>query len=243
MIPNSSTHPARPALKGELEFDRVHSRTHHPVLLLLAATLCTAAQGAAQWYNFGNPPEHRLTVDFGGGLTPTLGSTTQRLTTGWNLQVGGGVNLNDKVGILAQFMYSGLGVNQSVIQESGAPGATSNVWGISLDPIVRVKPKGRVGFYFIGGPGFYRRTINFTQPVLAQTLIFDPFFGIYPITYQTNQTIASFSKNAFGLNGGMGVTFAVGQGGAKLFAEARYHWIRTSNRYTRILPITFGVRW
>jgi hypothetical protein len=45
-----------------------------------------------------------------------------------------------------------------------------------MDPIVRFNPRGKVDFYLIGGPGAYRRTVEFTQPTIATVTAFDPFF-------------------------------------------------------------------
>lgn len=34
--------------------------------------------------------------------------------------------------------------------------------------------------YLIGGGGYYRRTVEFTQPAITTVTAFDPFFGFYP---------------------------------------------------------------
>ena len=43
----------------------------------------------------------------------------------------------------------------------------------------RLHPPGTVDPYFTGGVGYYRRTIQFTQPTVAPVDIFDPFFGFF----------------------------------------------------------------
>jgi hypothetical protein len=48
------------------------------------------------------------------------------------------------------------------------------------------------------------------------------------------------SSTDFGLNGGAGFTAAVGQGSARLFAEARFHTIFEGDN-VNLLPITIGV--
>jgi hypothetical protein len=57
-----------------------------------------------------------------------------------------------------------------------------------------------------------------------------------------NQVLGSVSDNAWGVNGGGGVSVALGESGAELFAEVRYHYAHTAPTTTSIVPITFGLR-
>ncbi|HEX5410314.1 MAG TPA: outer membrane beta-barrel protein [Terriglobia bacterium] len=189
-------------------------------------------------------PFHRWNFDIGAGATPTVGTTKDELSTGWNVQGGAGVNFNPYLGVTAQVLYTGLGVNNSVIRRFNVPGADAHIWGFTLNPEVRINPDGRVGLYFIGGGGYYRRVVNFTEPTLQTTLVFDPFFGIItPVTYQAKAIIGTITRVGWGGNVGEGITFRVGRGGAKLFVEARFHYISTQSEATKIVPITVGVRW
>ena len=108
---------------------------------------------------------------------------------------------------------------------------------------MHLNPRGHVDFYLIGGPGIYRRTVEFTQPTVATVTAFDPFFGyFFPVNVPANQVIGSFSTTKFGMNGGGGLSFRVGHGNAKLFAEARYIKMYTKGTSTSLLPVTFGFR-
>jgi hypothetical protein len=78
---------------------------------------------------------------------------------------------------LTQFTYNGFGVRPLVLAEAGAPAANSHMWSITVDPKLRLHPSGRVDPYIVGGVGYYRRTIEFTQPTVAPVFLFDPFFG------------------------------------------------------------------
>ena len=67
--------------------------------------------------------------------------------------------------------------------------------------------KGRVGRersfdpYVVGGVGYYRRTIQFTQPTLVPVTVFDPFFGfLYGVT-QANQVLGTLTQD--GVGGGL----------------------------------------
>ena len=188
------------------------------------------------------PP--RFTFDAGAGFTQPLGHLENRIDTGWNMQVGAGINLTPRLGVMGQFMYTRSGLNGSFLQSVNVPDGNFRMWGFSLDPIVRLNPRGRVDFYLIGGPGIYRRTVEFTQPTVATVNAFDPFFGFFfPVNVPANQSLGSFGTTRFGLNGGGGVTMRVGHGNAKLFAEARYVKMFTRGTSTSVLPVTFGVRY
>jgi len=58
-----------------------------------------------------------------------------------------------------------------------------------------------------------------------------------------NQILSSYSVNKGGWNAGVGLDFKFGDSRAKLFAEARYHYVKTRSVATEILPNTVGVRW
>lgn len=207
------------------------------IMVLCFAFAATTA--LAQTYPF-----HRLNLDLGAGVTPTLGTTNNELNTGWNIVGGAGFNFNRPFGVVLQVMYSSLGVNNSVLNEFDVPGADAHLWAFTLNPIIRLRNKDRVGFYVIGGPGYYRRVLNLTEPTIAIVTVFDPFFGIIaPVAFPANQIIGTITKVGWGGNIGAGITYRLRDSGAKLFAEVRYHHIGTNPKAMDILPVTFGVRW
>jgi hypothetical protein len=109
---------------------------------------------------------------------------------------------------------------------------------------VRLNPRGRFDMYFLGGGGYYRRTVEFTEPTLAVVTVFDPFYGVFfPAAIPANNVLGSFTQNKGGLNIGGGFTVRLGEDtNVKLFAETRYHYLFTNQR-TTIVPVTFGFRW
>jgi hypothetical protein len=97
--------------------------------------------------------------------------------------------------------------------------------------------------YLLGGGGYLRRTVEFTQPVLAQTVIFDPWWGYFgPALVPVNQVLGSVTSNAGALDVGGGINFPVGSG-MKIFLETRYVHGFTGHSGTSLVPIMFGVRW
>jgi hypothetical protein len=111
--------------------------------------------------------------------------------------------------------------------------------------MLRINPNGRFDAYLIGGGGFYRRTVEFTQPGVGTITLFDPFWGVvYPAAVPVTDVLGSFTQHKGGLNVGGGVSFRIrGDSDTRVFAETRYHHIYTTPVRTSILPVTFGLRW
>ncbi|HWB86234.1 MAG TPA: outer membrane beta-barrel protein [Bryobacteraceae bacterium] len=185
----------------------------------------------------------RFAWQVGGGFSEPVKDLGHHLDTGWNATAGAGVNLDSHVGVMVDFMYNHFGINRTSLNEVQAPNGTAGVWAFTLDPIVRFAPHGHVGFYVTGGGGVYHRTVEFTQPAIADVTLFDPWFGVFfPSQVVTNQVIGSFSVTKPGFNIGAGVTFRVGDN-SQFYAETRYHKMFTDRVNTTILPVTFGFRW
>ncbi len=185
----------------------------------------------------------RFTGYVGGGFTPAVNPIGSRLDTGWNISAGAGMNANHHFGLMLDFTFNDLGINQTSLQQAQAPGGSVRVWGFTLDPIVHLTQEGPVDVYVTGGGGIYNRTVEYTQPSIGTGTFFDPWFGFYPAAFQTTQVIGSFSQYKGGINGGVGFSVKLGQSRTKLFAEARYHHVFTRNVETDILPVSFGLRW
>ena len=205
-------------------------------------TVCCLAGLVIVQAQVAEPP--RFSFDIGAGFNKPIGSLENRTDTGWNVQGGAGINLTPSFGIMGQFMFTESGLTTSYLRSLNQPDGNFRMWGFSADPIFRFNPRGRTDFYLIGGPGIYRRTVEFTQPTIATVTAFDPFFGFFfPVDVPARQVIGSFGTTKFGMNGGGGFTFRLGSSNAKLFAEARYIKMYTKGTSTSVLPVTIGLRW
>jgi hypothetical protein len=112
-----------------------------------------------------------------------------------------------------------------------------------LDPKVNFKPGSRLDPYVVGGGGYYRRTVQFTAPTAAPTLIFDPFFGyFYNALVPVNQVLGTITRDGAGGSLGAGFDFGMSHG-TTFFTEARYVYAGTGSLPTRVVPVTFGFRW
>jgi hypothetical protein len=185
---------------------------------------------------------HRFTFSAGGGFTTQTGRIANDLDNGGNLQLSGGIN----AGILSlngTFMFNGMGLTRSSLQEVNVPDGYAHVYTFTIDPKLRV-PLGRVNLYAVGGGGWMRRTVTFTKPVLAETIVFNPWWGYYgPALVPASQSLGSVSENAGVWDVGGGFDFPLPRTGWKLFVEARYFDGMTSQTRTTIVPITVGLRW
>ena len=208
----------------------------------------------------------------GGGMTLPTNTTDKYNTVSYSVKVGAGRNFNKMFGLLAEYNYDRFGLtgtnltnqenlynslgyvdnNNSPVSFAGLDG-NAHTWSLTLNPIIHLYDTDSLGFYVVGGGGFYRKLTNFTLPVTGFNC--DPYYGCY--YYGASQTIDHYSNNAGGVNGGIGFTYKLSKfANEKLFAEARYTWIANSqsqnsvnglypqnNLRTIYVPVTFGLRW
>src|SRR5207247_1746093 len=117
----------------------------------------------------------KFTFEIGGGFTEPVQHTPNRLDTGFNFTVGGGMNFTPHFGVVGEFGYNELGVTSRVLQAEGVPNGTGRIYSLTLNPIVHFNPRGRFDAYIVGGGGYYRRTIEFTEPTVTTVTAFDQF--------------------------------------------------------------------
>lgn len=189
---------------------------------------------------------NKYTFFGGGGVSLPTGGTNNYLSTGYNVQVGGGRNFNKKLALLAQFDFNHFGLQTNTLNnllstyqtlcgtscsDSGTAisqiGGTNHIWSFTVDPMYTYMDHEKFGGYVIGGVGFYHKVTDFTTPATGEYC--DPYYGCYE--YQANQTIDSYVSNAFGANGGLGFTYKGSRfSDLKFYAEARYVYTANSRR-------------
>jgi hypothetical protein len=137
-------------------------------------------------------------------------------------------------------------------------GGSVHDWSFTLNPIYTFWTSDTLGAYVVGGLGFYHKYTQFTTPAIGTYC--DPFYGCYQ--YQANQPVDWYTSNAFGVNGGLGMTYKFSRfAPERFYVEARYVYTINSERpfdvsgttsyfnafpqasaKTTYIPITFGVR-
>jgi opacity protein-like surface antigen len=187
---------------------------------------------------------HKLTINGGGGVSLLVGTIGSRLDTGWHATGGVGYNFTRNFSTTVQFTYHELGVSRRTLQEAAVPDGNAHVWSITLDPRISFAPDSRFNPYVVFGGGYFRRTVEFTRPTTQAVNIFDPFFGIFYTAFvPANAVLGQITRDGAGWDAGTGFDFGIGHNGLKIFTEARYVYGGTGSLPTRIVPVTFGLRW
>jgi hypothetical protein len=224
---------------SKVNCSRARVSTPMPTRPLLTLFICSllVQPVAAQRFNF----------NIGGGPAIPLSHAGDFANTSYNFVVGGGpANLAPHVKFNGEFMFHGLPLKRSVIDEAQIPSAKGRLYAVTGNLLVGGGDK--KGAYVIVGGGWYRRTAEAPETKFAAGDVCAPVLqwwdakcmnGVFP----ADVTIASHSSNAGGINIGAGLTVSAGKSGAHLYAEVRYHHAFTDGVDTTVLPITFGIRW
>jgi hypothetical protein len=186
---------------------------------------------------------HDFAIDLGGGFNAPIGNDTPYITWGGNFTVGGGLHFSKYLSLLAEYQMIDDKLPGALVAAGGGTGGNAHIWSFTLDPVLDLFPKRTNSVYVTGGGGFYRKLTSFTVQECCD------FYG-YPVNIVTNH----FSSNQGGLNFGGGITHRLGgvygDGTMKLFAEARYLYLKTPSitetnglGTTELIPVTFGLRW
>jgi hypothetical protein len=114
----------------------------------------------------------------------------------------------------------------------------------------RLEFRGRsLGTYLIAGGGWYYRTASLSRPIPDGTTI-----GCIPAwawwgyncssgVIVTDLTEVHSNASAMGVNGGVGMTFRVGEAPYRMYVEGRYHFAPTKNVSTQLIEVTWGIRY
>jgi len=191
----------------------------------------------------------RLNFEVGGGLGIGKGAVGKFVGGSYHGVAGGGLNRSRMIGFDGEYMYYGLPLKKSVIQNQFLlPGATGHVQSVTLNGIVTAPLQGRWGAYGIGGVGWYQRSVSNRSEFLAAGTPCQPAWIWWDLTCVNGvispaQTLTSRTKDAGGFNFGGGVTYRLHHPHAKLYLEGRYHRAYHSDVQTTFIPVTVGLRW
>lgn len=190
--------------------------------------------------------------NIGGGLSVPISDAGNRFDLGGAFQVGITYNVTPKLGVQAEYLYSGYDIKSSALNAAGVDGSHSMQYG-NLNAVFQVMPSRPFGLYVLGGPGIYYRRVSITE--FAGTTVVpycDPWLYIcYPTAVGVEQILGQRSKTDFGLNAGLGLSLRVFGGPVRIYLEGRYHYIFSSDIDTpagpkkadgQYLPIILGIR-
>lgn len=206
-------------------------------LFLFSVLLAFAAHANAQY--------DRINFSAGAGFSMPTETAANKLNPGWNLDFRGGFNATRHLDLDLDFSYNHWNLNHAALATFGEPGGDVGIWDFTFQPVYHVLPRrSRANAYVTSGFGIYHRNLTLTQPAVANSFICDFFFGCFPVSFPITQVVASFDTYKPGWNAGGGLEFRLGYQRVKLFSEARYQRMFTTNGHDlTYVPVTFGLRW
>jgi len=194
----------------------------------------------------------RVGFNIGGGLSIPISDAGDRFNVGGAFQLGVTYNFSRRLGVQAEYLYSGYSVQEDVLASTDVEGHHSMQYG-DLNVVYNVVRPRPFGVYVLGGPGIYHRRVEITQFAGVGVVPYcDPWLYIcYSTAVPVDQVLGSRSKTDFGLNAGLGVSLRLFGGPLRLYAEGRYHYIFGGSIDTpegprnvngQYIPIIFGLR-
>ena len=194
------------------------------------------------------PHDYRnWTFNVGGGADLPSGTTRTYVKGGGAVGTAGVArNFSRYFGLRADFLYANLPLRSSALELAQAPGSHSQVYGISIDPIINIPVTKLYSGCFLFGPGFYHRSGKLDSTTVVPGSSCNGFFqwwgscsnGIIPL----NKGVLNSSQNEFGFNFGAGVARKI-RGNLEVYGEFRYEHAKHNGITTDVRPITIGVRW
>ena len=85
----------------------------------------------------------RFTYNIGGGFTTPSGRASRRVDTGWNIDMGAGINFNQWLGAMVQANIQDNNVNSRVLNNLGFPDGSVKMWAFTLDPVIHRRSRWR----------------------------------------------------------------------------------------------------
>lgn len=188
-------------------------------------------------------------------LNLPVGSTTQAAGVGWGATGGVGYNINPHHALIGEFLWNRMYPSGSALQhlqtadsQSSSLDGNSNLYALTGN--YRYEMRGPLlGTYFIGGGGWYFRKNWLSHDVIAGSdTVCTPAwlwwgFVCKSGTVAANQTLATSTTSAWGVNAGIGFTVRVGEAPYRLYTEARYHYAPTKGVSTQFVALTVGIRY
>jgi hypothetical protein len=194
---------------------------------------------------------NHIAIEAGGGFNAPTSDSSPYITWGGNFTIGTGYKFNSHISLMAEYQFIDNKLPGSIISETGADGGHAHIWSLTMDPVLYLFPKAKNDVYVTGGGGFYRKVTSFTDPQESE---YCDYYSCGIIT--ENVVVGHYSSNQGGWNVGAGVTHRIGDK-AKVFGEVRYLDVMTPAvtsqpnglgtttvaEDTKLIPVTFGIRW
>jgi len=187
------------------------------------------------------------TFNAGGGASLTNGTTRTFVRGGGGVAAAGVArNYSKYFGFRLDFQFDNLPLRNSALELAQAPGATSHVYSLMLDPIINLPVTKAWGGYLLAGPSYFHRSGKLDSSTAIPGSACNAFFTWWGTCFNSslplNGKFLNASQNQFGENFGGGVTRKI-RSNIEIYAEFRYLHGKRSGITTDLRPITVGVRW
>jgi hypothetical protein len=221
------------------------------IFLWVSLTALPCAAWAQEGEGDDNPS---LTTSLGMPLSGPLNPMSNHASLGWGLSAGIGGNFDRHNAIIGEFMWNWLYPSNATLEPVRLALQSANVSGhgnlFAFTGNYRLELRGRTyGTYFIGGPGWYYRTVSLSRPVpVGTTISCSPAWLWWGYNCAaglviTNLTEVHSNAGALGYNAGIGFTFRAGEAPYRVYLESRYHFAHTGSISTKLVAVTVGIRY
>jgi opacity protein-like surface antigen len=187
------------------------------------------------------------TFNVGGGANLPSGTTDAYVRGGGAVAAAGVArNLGKYFGFRLDFQFDNLPLRTTALQAAQAPGATSHVYALMLDPIINIPVSKNWGGYIVFGPSYQYRSGKLDSSSAVPGSACNGFFTwwgpCFAAALPLSGDFLKSSQNQFGANLGGGITRKITPR-IELYAEFRYMHGSHNGVTTNLRPITLGVRW
>lgn len=197
------------------------------------------------------------TTNLGMPLNAPLSPTAQYASWGLGMTAGAGYNFDRRNALVGEFMWNWLYPTNQALRPIQIALNTNKVNGhgnlFAFTGGYKLELRGRsIGTYFIVGGGWYYRTASLSRPVPDGTTVGCipawVWWGYKCSPGQTGLIVTDLTEvhsnaSALGANGGMGLTFRVGEAPYRMYIESRYHFAPTKSISTQMIVVTWGIRY
>ena len=187
-------------------------------------------------------------------ISAPLNPTAQFAHFGIGITLGAGYNFTRRHAVVGEFMWNNLSPTDKLlapirlVSQNPTLSASGNLFATTGNYRFELRGKS-VGLYFIGGGGWYYRFTHLSQKITTgSSITCTPTwlwfgFACESGTVIANQTLASSSSSALGVNGGIGFTARVGEAPYRVYVESRYHYAPNRGVNTQLVTVTVGIRY
>ena len=195
-----------------------------------------------------------VTTSLGMPLNAPLSPTGQQVSWGLGLSAGAGYNFDRRNALVGEFMWNWLYPTDQALRPIQVALKTNKVSGhgnlFAFTGGYKLELRGRtLGTYFIIGGGWYYRTASLSRTLPAGTPIpCSPAWLWWGYDCSSGAVVGDLTEihsnsSALGANGGVGITFRVGEAPYRVYVESRYHFAPTKNITTQLITVTWGIRY